>query len=145
MNVFNVKKNSIWAYTHSLITEKCQKKFMDGHYADSVETAMKEMIARIRKFRADAGHKEIQSECNMMENTFADGKSLLHITACSTESERNIHRGYARMLIGAVQGIRNPIAHDSVDMTEGDAARKLMLASDLMYRLDEAFEAKNAE
>lgn len=47
---------------------------------------------------------------------------------------------YEKIFPGVIQAIRNPNAHKNTKIEKGDAVRKLMIASDLMYALDKALE-----
>ena len=42
------------------------------------------------------------------------------------------------MLSGAMSALRNPKAHANITITAEDAMRRLMFASMLMYKIDEA-------
>ena len=42
------------------------------------------------------------------------------------------------MLAGAMSALRNPKAHANIEVEKGDAMRRLMFASMLMYKIDEA-------
>jgi hypothetical protein len=56
-----------------------------------------------------------------------------------TETGKNVQSGFRFLFMGAVQGIRNPDAHQQfqpLDQEEG--LEKLAFASMLMRRLDEA-------
>jgi uncharacterized protein (TIGR02391 family) len=57
----------------------------------------------------------------------------------STQTGRDLHDGFHALFRGAVQGIRNPPAHEPFhDMEENDAFERLSLASLLMRQLDQA-------
>lgn len=44
------------------------------------------------------------------------------------------------MLAGAMSALRNPKAHANITITKDDAMRRLMFASMLMYKIDEAID-----
>jgi hypothetical protein len=46
------------------------------------------------------------------------------------------------MFAGGMSAIRNPKAHDNIEIDKNDALRKLYFASMLMYKLDEAERRK---
>ena len=55
----------------------------------------------------------------------------------SRETGRNIQQGYMDIFAGAMSGIRNPKAHDNVELDEQRAFHHLFVASLLFYKLDE--------
>lgn len=61
---------------------------------------------------------------------------LICLDDLSTGSGRNVQEGYKNIFAGAIQAIRNPNAHENLPIKRDDAIRKLMMASDLMYRID---------
>ena len=52
----------------------------------------------------------------------------------------NIQKGYMQMLAGAMSALRNTKAHANITITKDDAMRRLMFASMLMYKIDEAID-----
>jgi|GEM_PF-562719 len=136
-----LKNNSeldVWQYIHPRISQVSKNKMTDGHCADAAESALKEICSRIRTIRANNNAAEIKSDSDMMRKTFGTETPLLKFNNLSNLSKRNIQEGYTQMLAGAMQAIRNPNAHANLQIDEDDAMRKLMFASDLMYKIDEA-------
>ncbi len=129
-----------WNYIHPRIIELSQKQFNDGHYSNAVKDAFIEICLVIKKYRQENNLSYITSEADMIRATISKAPSTLSFNACLTLTEKNIQEGYAKIFDGAIQGIRNQGAHDNANIPEAEAARKLMLASELMYKLDEAIE-----
>ena len=44
------------------------------------------------------------------------------------------------MLQGAMSALRNPKAHSNISLSKDDAMRRIMYASMLMYKIDEAVQ-----
>ncbi len=133
--------NQYWKYIHPKITELSKKRFEDGHYSDALQTALVEICSIIRAFREKEGLSEILSDCNMVQNTLKN--KILQFSTGTSISETNIQSGYKNIFAGVIQAMRNPNAHKNNAITEEDAARKLMIASDMMYMLDKALKNKN--
>ena len=75
---------------------------------------------------------------SLMGQAFSDKEPLLWLADPATETGRNIQAGYRFLFMGAVQGLRNPDAHEQfVPLDEEEALEKLAFASMLMRRLDE--------
>ena len=75
-----------------------------------------------------------------MSMVFSDNAPLLEFCDRSTETGNNIQKGYMQMLAGAMSALRNPKAHANITITKDDAMRRLMFASMLMYKIDEAID-----
>ena len=130
--------NDFWQFAHPRIIELSKNKFEDGYFSDAVQTALVEICEIIRKYRDDKGLEEIISDKNMIYNSFKE--NLLKFTDSSTTSLKNIQEGYEKIFPGVIQAMRNPNAHSNTRMEKADAARKIMIASDLMFMLDIALK-----
>lgn len=132
--------NDFWKFIHPKIIEISKSKFEDGYYSDAVQTAIVELCSIVREYRKEKGLPEIQSDKDMLYNTFSTLK-ILQFTDSSTTSLKNIQEGYEKIFPGVIQAVRNPNAHKNLKMEKDDAVRKLMLASDLMYMLVKSITA----
>ncbi len=74
----------------------------------------------------------------VMNTVFSDNAPLLEFCDRLTETGSNIQKGYMQMLAGAMSALRNPKAHANITIAKDDAMRRLMFASMLMYKIDEA-------
>lgn len=54
-----------------------------------------------------------------------------------TESRQNTQLGFMKMAEGAIIALRNPVAHENLNMSQDDAMRQLTFASMIMYKIDE--------
>jgi len=73
-----------------------------------------------------------------MRQTFSVNQPKLSFEDNSTVNGKNVQQGYMDIFAGAMKGIRNPNAHENMEIKKDDAVRKLMLTSLLMYKVDEA-------
>lgn len=73
-----------------------------------------------------------------MTTVFSVNNPLLKICDTSTESGQNEQKGFMFMLHGAMSALRTPKAHANIKITQDDAIRRIMFASMLMYKIDEA-------
>ena len=126
---------------HPIIVNICEKKFLDGHYADSVESAFKEIDTRLKKLYKKYKNKELSGK-DLMYNIFNSenkkGQRLLVFEALDNDSGKNVQEGYMQIFAGAIQAIRNPKAHENTYITKEQALERLILASMLMKKIDEA-------
>lgn len=132
------KENEMfWIYIHPLISKISKDKFNSGFYADAVESALKEINSRVkriyRKYRSD--EKDGQ---DLMRKAFSGSNPLLIFEGINTESGKNVQEGYTQIFAGAIQAIRNPKAHENINISHDEAVKRLILASLLMDKIDEA-------
>lgn len=134
--------NDFWQFAHPRIIKLSKNKFEDGYFSDAVQTAFVEICSIVRKYREEQKLPEIKGDKDMLYNTFSTLK-VLQFTDSSTTSLKNIQEGYEKIFPGIIQAIRNPNAHSNIKMEKADAARKIMIASDLMFMLDIALNHEN--
>ena len=75
---------------------------------------------------------------NLMNKAFSLEKPMIVLDDLSTETGKNIQKGYIQIFAGAMTGIRNPKAHENIKISKEKAIHFIFLASLLMYKLDEA-------
>ena len=63
---------------------------------------------------------------------------LLTFENLDTESGKNVQEGYMHIFASAMQAIRNPKAHENLISNKENAIDRLILASLLMKKIDEA-------
>ena len=111
--------------------------FLDKHYHKSVLAAFVEINDRVKKIRKGIDDTELDGD-GLMKDTFSPKQPKLCFEDTSTDSGKNVQLGYMEIFAGVMKGIRNPNAHENMEVSKGDAVRKLMLASLLMYKVDDA-------
>ena len=120
---------------YSKIISVAKSRFNDGHYADAVEAAFKEINVRVKTIYRQRTSEE-KDGVRLMQSAFSVQNPIIKIGDISTETGRDIQQGYMEMFSGAIKGIRNPKAHNNQTISKTDAIRKLHFASMLMYKLD---------
>lgn len=140
INEVNNPFNSIWRLIHPQIISVSKQLFLDGHYANAAEDAFIEINDRVKRI-----YKNINPETTKvpdgdaaMTTVFSVNNPLLKICDTSTESGQNEQKGFMFMLQGAMSALRNPKAHANIKITQDDAMRRIIFASMLMYKIDEA-------
>ena len=80
-----------------------------------------------------------------INKVFSDNP-LVEICDRSTETGKNIHNGTRFMLAGAMSALRNPKAHsNTITISKEECMRRLMFASMLMYKIDEAVKYSSVQ
>ncbi|MDE5556746.1 MAG: TIGR02391 family protein [Ruminococcus sp.] len=139
----NNKQSNEWSCIHSLIVQSSQKLYVDGSYAEAAVNAFIEINARVKRLykivRPD--EKNIPDGVEAMNKVFSEKNTIIEICDRTTETGNNIHNGTRFMLAGAMSALRNPKAHSNDErntVTKEEAMRRLMFASLLMYKIDDA-------
>lgn len=78
-----------------------------------------------------------------MKTIFSSNAPLIEFCDRSDSSGSNIQKGFMEMLAGAMSALRNPKAHANITISQEDATRRLIFASMLMYKIDEAVQYSN--
>jgi uncharacterized protein (TIGR02391 family) len=119
-----------WINIHQSIRTVCQSKFEDRHYADSVESAFKEVNDIVKKEYRTISGKELDG-ANLMRTVFSPKDPIFRL-AEDSDTGRSIQQGYMDLFAGSIQGIRNPKAHANMKIDAIDAWEKIVLASHLL-------------
>ena len=133
-----VENEGIWSIMHSKIIRVAKQRFENGFYADAVEAAFKEINLQV-KTKCKDRHQNKDGK-GLMTIAFSANNPVLKFEPSSSYSDFDIQEGYMHMFAGAMQGIRNPKAHENDIIDRNDAIRKLAFASMLMYKLDTVVE-----
>lgn len=120
---------------HSEVCRVAKKKFTDGHYADSVETAFKEFNCQVQIYHKTMTGIELDGK-DLMLQSFND-KGTIRLDDLSTKTGQSIQEGYRFIAAGAMSAIRNPKAHGVVNISPERALHFLYLASLLFQKFDE--------
>lgn len=139
----NNRSSNEWRYIHPLITESSQKLFVEGNYAEAAVNAFIEINARVKKLYQieRPNDTDIPDGVEAMNKVFSEKVAIIEICDRKTKTGMDIHNGTRFMLAGAMSAFRNPKSHSNDEratVTEEDAMRRLMFASLLMYKIDDA-------
>jgi len=132
----HIASEFFWNLLHPTISQVSKSRFVSGHYADSVEAALKEVNKIIKDIVKDETGEELDG-ASLMHRAFSPNQPIICIGDLSTETGRNIQQGYMQIYAGAMIGIRNPKAHENINIDSTRAIYFLTLASLLMSKLDE--------
>ncbi|MFA6867489.1 MAG: TIGR02391 family protein [Clostridia bacterium] len=142
----NERVDEIIGHLHKKIYDVSYKKYQDGHYADAVETAIKEINDRLKKLYQKHKNEEKDGR-DLFNHVFNDDpiKTLLKIADLSTQAGKNEQEGYRFLFMGAWVGIRDPKAHANELLSKDEAYDILIFASMLMKKIDMAIAYTFAE
>lgn len=134
-----------WALIHPLIVNVSQKLFADEHYSNAACDAFIEINDRVKRIYKEHRPEivDIPDGQALMNKVFADKDPILEVCDLSDETGRNIQLGMRFMLAGAMAALRNPKAHANILIGKEDAMRRIMFASLLMHKIDDAVKYTN--
>ena len=130
--------NDIWDYIHPKIQTVSKQQYLAGFYADATENAFKEINARTKRIYANAcPNTPIPDGAAVMTRVYSSNSPIVEFCDRHTESGQNTQLGFMKMAEGAMIALRNPVAHENLNIAQSDAMRQLMFASMIMYKIDE--------
>lgn len=119
---------------HPAIAGASTRMFRDGHYRSAVLDAC---IALVNYVRDKSGRRDLDGSA-LMQHVFSVENPLLAFNKRRTQSERDEQQGFMQLFVGAMQGLRNPRAHDLVPDSPEEALECIVLLSLLARRVDRA-------
>lgn len=128
--------NDFWNDIHPKISSVAKSRFASTHHADAVESSLKEINSCVKDIVRRKTGDELDG-APLMRTAFSPKNPIIVLDDLSTESGKNIQQGYMEIFSGAIIGIRNPKAHNNINITENRARHLIYLASLLMYKIDE--------
>lgn len=127
-----------WKIINKRIVDVSKEKFVDGYYSDSVFTAVKELNYQVKKIVKNKTGEEIDGVA-LMRRAFQIKNNLIQVGPdLTSDTGKDTQEGFMQLYAGVCQGIRNPNAHESIEIDKDTAVHHLFLISLLMNRLDEA-------
>lgn len=144
LSAYTQKKSNtlfdVWGYIHPDIVKVSQRLYIDGHYANAAEDAFIEINDRVKKLykKLNPTATTIPDGDAAMTTVFSPKSPMLKVCDISTDTGMNEQKGLMFMLQGAMSALRNPKAHSNITISKDDAMRRIMYASMLMYKIDDA-------
>lgn len=122
------------------------KKFIDGYYSEAVESAIKEINSRLKKLYKKYKNEELDGS-KLFPFVFNDdaSKTLLFAGNLNDQSGKDEQEGFRFLLLGAWKGLRNPKAHENLDLDKNKAYESIVFASLLMNKIDECLQNQKLE
>lgn len=128
--------DTFWETIHSDIQKIAKPRFESGQYADAVEASLKHVNAKVKNI-AKGKMKDELDGAKLMCHVFSTKEPVITLADLTTETGRNIQVGFMQIFAGSMTGIRNPKAHNNVEIDKSRAIHFLFLSSLLSFKLDE--------
>ena len=147
----NTNNFDFWSLIHPRVSEVSKSLYLDGHNANAAEDAFIEINVRVKGLYQIINPND-KNPCDKvpdgdgaMTTVFSPQKPLVEFCDTSTDTGKNVQKGFMQMLAGAMSALRNPKAHENIKLSADDAMRRLMFASMLMFKIDEAVAYSNIQ
>lgn len=138
-------ENDEYKYLHPSVRELAISRMESGCYADAVECAFKEINCRVKNLVTENGWEE-KDGVQLMQYAFKVDDPIIKVdSSLSLATDHDIQQGYQFLFAGAISAIRNPKAHENLQITKTEAMRFLIFASTLMDKLDKCTVVKKRE
>ena len=121
---------------HSKVIKHCQVLFLQGNYFHAVFEACK-------VYNKLVGEKALSSKDgeSLMMEVWGWQNGVLKVTACQTETDKNVQEGIKFLSAGLMRAMRNPTAHEPAlywPINKEDCLDMLNFVSFLLRQLDKA-------
>lgn len=126
---------------HPIVIEHCRSLFAQGNYFHAVFEACKAYNKLV--------HKKARSSLDgeaLMLGVWGCERGVLKVTACETETDRNVQDGVKFLSAGLMRAMRNPTAHEPAldwPIDRQDCLDMLSFISFLFRKLDQAIYHKS--
>ena len=139
-------QEDIWAVIHPSIVKSSKKLYLDGYYANAACDAFIEINSRVKKiFEKVKPGEKVPDGDSAMTCVFSTNEPIVEFCDRTNDTGKNTQKGYMQMLAGSMSALRNPKAHENIDLDKDEAFRRLMFASMLMYKIDEGVKYSQIE
>ena len=126
-----------WSDIHPRIVNVSRELYADGHCSTAAEKAIKEVESRLReKFLELKPGAAVPSKIGDVIGALMSENGAFKFCDTTTTSGRDYRRGIHSLFEGIMAAYRNPAAHANLQYEKREAMEQIMLASQLMYVLD---------
>jgi len=98
---------------HPKVIEVSKSLFRDGHYASAILEAYK----AVNNFVKEKAGLSLDGK-DLMAKVFREEDPIIKLNELLTQSDRDEQEGFKFLFMGAMVGIRNPKAHDFIEMKD---------------------------
>lgn len=128
---------SLWCEIHPRIVRISQALFRDRYYDSAAEKAVRELETRLRELFAELKpNSTVPAKIGEVIGALLTENGAYHFADLSTVSGKDYRKGIQSLFEGIFAAYRNPSAHKNIAYSKREAIEQIMLASQLMYVLD---------
>lgn len=123
---------------HPKVVEASRELFKDGHYRDAIYRAFVEVVNFVkRKAKSQLDGKKL------MSTVFSPDNPKIRLNPLETQTDKDEQEGFMYLFMGAVQGIRNPKAHENIIQNNPYIALQLIGFANLLIQTISFWEAED--
>jgi uncharacterized protein (TIGR02391 family) len=117
---------------HPVIVNASKSLYESQHYASAIFEAFKAVNNYVKvKTKLPLDGKDL------MAQAFREDNPVLKLNRLRTLSDKNEQEGFKFIFMGAIVGIRNPKAHDSITQTDKNKTLEYLALASLLIRIAE--------
>lgn len=122
--------NDFYIDLHPKVKEHSLKLFKDGHYAQAIFESVKALDNFVRS-KANIPN-EYSSKA--MAKAFDENNPIIKLNDLSTISDKDEQKGFKLLFMGAITGIRNPKARDTIKQKDKNRTLEYLAFISLLFR-----------
>jgi len=126
MQIFNGMK------LHPKVVEASRELFKDGHYRDAIYRAFVEVNNSVK----DKADSQLDGR-KLMSTVFSLDSPIIKLNSLKTQSDRDEQEGFMFLFMGAMEGIRNPKAHENIIQNDPLRTVEYLGLASLLMRIAE--------
>lgn len=115
---------------HPKVQEHSLNLFENGHYAEAIFESVKALNNYV-KDKAQIIDKDLS---NAMAKAFDENKPIIRLNDLVTRSDKDEQEGFKFLYMGAMKGIRNPKAHDTIKQEDKNKTLEYLAFISLLFR-----------
>ncbi len=128
------------ASLHPWVWEAARTYWETEHYSDAVSAAAKSLNARLQQKlgRRDVSEGKLVQEAFSLDPPAPEKARLRLMEDDGSKTFTSLHGGYTQLGMGAFMALRNPFAHEIVELDDVEALEQLATFSVLARAIDRA-------
>ncbi len=131
-----------WSNIHPRVVNVAQAEYVDGYFDSAAEKALREVETYLRELYSQAyPNLGEPKEINTIKDKLLNDENV-YMFDRQTQSGKNYFDGIRTLFDNVFKAYRNPTAHRNIKINKREASERIMLASQLMYVLDERKKTK---
>jgi uncharacterized protein (TIGR02391 family) len=115
---------------HQRVRRVSEKLFADGYYAQAIFEAYKAVGNLVKE---KSGRKDLDGQ-ELMSKVFSYNDPIVKLNRLQSQTDRDEQMGFMFLFMGAMTGIRNPKAHDTVEQADPSRALEYLAFASLLAR-----------
>ncbi|MFN8321247.1 MAG: TIGR02391 family protein [Chitinophagales bacterium] len=127
----------LWSLVHPKFQKIVESNFKVKQYSEATRSVMIELNDIIKQeYKLRTGNE--LDGASLMTAAFSVNNPTFVLGDVTTDSGKNTQLGYMKLFEGAVIGIRNPVGHKNIQMSQIEAYEKIIFASHLLKMFEKS-------